>query len=106
MGWQTPRPFASSSFPSVEGGDESPFGSALSTPEFLPSPASSMGRFEALISGAPVALVSQSEPEPLDTIEAINRVILIDPHCLELLMELPAPFLESDNGSQDHLAQH
>ena len=53
MGWQTPPPFHSSSFPSVVGGEESPFGSVLSTPEFLPSPASSMGRFEALIGGHP-----------------------------------------------------
>ena len=105
-GWETPPPFCSSSFPSVKGGDESPFGSVLATPEFLPSPASSMGRYEALIGGAPVALVSQPEPEPLDTIEAINRAILTDPHCLELLMELPEPSLESDNGSQDHLTKH
>ena len=104
--WQTPHPFASRSFPSVEGGDESSFGSLLSTPEFLPSPASSTGRFEALIGGAPVALESQSEREPVDTIEAINRAILTNPYCLELLMELPEPFLESDNGSQDHLTQH
>ena len=40
-GWETPPPFRSSSFPSVEWGDELPFGSVLSTPEFLPSPASS-----------------------------------------------------------------
>ena len=106
MGWQTPPPFHSSSFPSVLGGDESPFGSVLSTPEFLPSPASSTGRFEALIGGAPVASVSQSEPEPLDTIDAINRAILTDPHCLQLLMELPEPSLESNNGSQDHIAKH
>ena len=106
MGWQTPPPFHSSSFPSVVGGDESPFGSVLSTPEFLPSPASSTGRFEALIGGAPVAPVSQSEPEPLDTIDAINRAILTDPHCLQLLMELPEPSLESNNGSQDHIAKH
>ena len=101
MGWQTPPPFHSSSFPSVQGGDESLFGSGLSTPEFLPSPESSTGRFEALIGGAPVASVIQSEPEPLDTIEAINRAILTDPQCLQLLMELPEPSLESDNGSQD-----
>ena len=106
MGWQTPPPFHSSSFPSVQGGDESLFGSVLSTPEFLPSPESSMGRFEALIGGAHVASVSQSEPEPLDTIEAINRAILTDPQCLQLLVELPEPFLESNNGSQDHITEH
>ena len=106
MGWQTPPPFHSSSFPSVVGGEESPFGSVLSTPEFLPSPATSMGRFEALIGGAPVASVSQSEPEPLDSIDAINRAILTDPTCLQLLMELPEPSLESNNGSQVNLSQH
>ena len=102
MGWQTPPPFHSSSFPSVVGGDESPFASVLSTPEFLPSPASSTGRFEALIGGAPVAPVSQS----LDTIDALNRAILTDPTCLQLLMELPEPSLESNNGSQDRIAKH
>ena len=106
MGWQTPPPLYSSSFPSVVGGEESPFGSVLSTPEFLPSPASSMGRFEALIGGAPVASASQSEPEPLDSIDAINRAILTDPTCLQLLMELPEPSLESNNGSQVHLSKH
>ena len=80
---------------------------ALSHPNLnFPSPASSTGRFETLIGGAPVASASQSESEPLDTIEVINRAILTDLQCLELLMELPAPFLESDNGSQDHLTQH
>ena len=106
MGWQTPPPFHSSSFPSVVGGEGSPFGSVLSTPEFLPSPATSMGRFEALIGGAPVAPVSQSEPEPLDTIDALNRAILTDPNCLQLLMELPEPSLESNNGSQVNLSKH
>ena len=106
MGWQTPPPLYSSSFPSVVGGEESPFGSVLSTPEFLPSPASSMGRFEALIGGAPVASVSQSEPELLDTIEAINRAILTDLACLQLLIELPEPSLESNNGSQDRITKH
>ena len=106
MGWQTPPPFYSSSFPSVVGGEESPFGSVLSTPEFLPSPATSMGRFEALIGGAPVAPVSQSEPEPLDTIDALNRAILTDPNCLQLLMELPEPSLESNNGSQVNLSKY
>ena len=106
MGWQTPPPFHSSSFPSVVGGEESPFGSVLSTPEFLSSPATSMGRFEALIGGAPVAPVSQSEPEPLDTIDALNRAILTDPNCLQLLMELPEPSLESDNGSQVNLSEY
>ena len=106
MGWQTPPPIHSSSFPSVVGGEESPFGSVLSTPEFLPSPATSMGRFEALIGGAPVAPVSQSELEPLDSIDAINRAILTDPTCLQLLMELPEPSLESNNGSQVNLSQH
>ena len=106
MGWQTPPPFHSSSFPSVVGGEESPFGSVLSTPEFLSSPATSMGRFEALIGGAPVAPVSQSEPEPLDTIDALNRAILTDPNCLQLLMELPEPSLESNNGSQVRLSKH
>ena len=105
--WETPPPpFHSSSFPLVEGGDESSFGSVLSTPEFLPSPASSTGRFEALIGGAPVAFASQSEPEPLDRIETINRAILTDPQCLQLLLELPVPFFESNNGSQDHINQH
>ena len=106
MGWQTPPPFYSSSFPSVVGGEESPFGSVLSTPEFLSSPATSMGRFEALIGGAPVAPVSQSEPEPLDTIDALNRAILTDPSCLQLLMELPEPSLESNNGSQARISKH
>ena len=106
MGWQTPPPFYSSSFPSVVGGEESPLGSVLSTPEFLSSPATSMGRFEALIGGAPVAPVSQSEPEPLDTIDALNRAILTDPSCLQLLMELPEPSLESNNGSQARIAKH
>ena len=106
MGWQTPPPFHSSSFPSVVGGEESPLGSVLSTPEFLSSPATSMGRFEALIGGAPVAPVSQSEPEPLDTIDALNRAILTDPNCLQLLMELPEPSLESNNGSQVRLSKH
>ena len=106
MGWQTPPPFHSSSFPSVVGGEESPFGSVLSTPEFLSSPATSMGRFEALIGGAPVAPVSQSEPEPLDTIDALNRAILTDPNCLQLLMELPEPSLESNNGSQANLPKY
>ena len=106
MGWQTPPPFSSSSFPSVVGGEESPLGSVLSTPEFLSSPATSMGRFEALIGGAPVAPVSQSEPEPLDTIDALNRAILTDPSCLQLLMELPEPSLESNNGSQPRIAKH
>ena len=106
MGWQTPPPFHSSSFPSVVGGEGSPFGSVLSTPEFLSSPATSMGRFEALIGGAPVAPVSQSEPEPLDTIDALNRAILTDPSCLQLLMELPEPSLESNNGSQANISKH
>ena len=106
MGWQTPPPFHSSSFPSLVWGEESPLGSVLSTSEFLPSPASSMGRFEALIGGAPVSSVSQSEPEPLDTIEAINRAILTDPDCLQRLIELPEPSLESNNGSQVNLSQH
>ena len=106
MGWQTPPPFYSSSFPSVVGGEESPLGSVLSTPEFLSSPATSMGRFEALIGGAPVAPVSQSEPEPLDTIDALNRAILTDPSCLQLLMELPEPSLESNNGSQARISKY
>ena len=112
-GWQTPRPFPSSSFPAVEGGDESLFGSVLSTPEFLPSPASSTGRFEALIGGAPVASVSQSEP--LDTIEAINRAILTNStvfsslwSCLSLswspIMDLRIISLNI-NSLSDHLKQ-
>ena len=103
-GWETPRPFHSSSFPSVEEGDESSFGSFPSLPDFLPSPTSSTGRFEELIGGAPVASVSQSEP--LDTMEAINRALLADPNCLQLLMELPASFLESDNGSQNNITEY
>ena len=106
MGWQTPPPFYSSSFPSVVWGEGSPFGSVLSTPEFLSSPATSMGRFEALIGGAPVAPVSQSEPEPLDTIDALNRAILTDLSCLQLLMELPEPSLESNNGSHANISKH
>ena len=65
-----------------------------------------MARFEELIGGAPVASVSQLEPEQLDTLEAINRALLADPNCLQLLMELPASFLESHNGSQGNIDEH
>ena len=82
--------------PSVEG-DESPPGSVASSTDFLPSPESSQGLFERLVSGAPVYAI-QSANEPT-TIDEINRALLTELSSPELPLSpefLPIPLESND----------
>ena len=82
--------------PSVDG-DESPPGSVASSTDFLPSPESSQGLFERLVSGAPVYAI-QSANEPT-TIDEINRALLTELSSPELPLSpefLPIPLESND----------
>ena len=89
--------------PSVDG-DESPPGSVASSTDFLPSPESSQGLFDRLVSGAPVYAI-QSANEPT-TIDEINRALLTELSSPEL--QLSPEFLPQSLESNDEfdLSQH
>ena len=82
--------------PSVDG-DKSPPGSVASSTDFLPSPESSQGLFDRLVSGAPVYAI-QSANEPT-TIDEINRALLTELSSPELPLspEFLPPTLESND---------
>ena len=89
--------------PSVDG-DELPPGSVASSTDFLPSPESSQGLFERLVSGAPVYAI-QSANEPT-TIDEINRALLTELSSPEL--QLSPEFLPQSLESNDEFdfSQH
>ena len=89
--------------PSVDG-DESPPGSVASSTDFLPSPESSQGLFDRLVSGAPVYAI-QSANEPT-TIDEINRALLTELSSPEL--QLSPEFLPQSLESNDEFdfSQH
>ena len=89
--------------PSVDG-DESPPGLGSSSTDFLPSPESSQGLFDRLVSGAPVyAIESTQEPT---TIDEINRALLTELSSPEL--PLSPEFLPQSLESNDEFdfSQH
>ena len=89
--------------PSVDG-EESPPGSVASSTDFLPSPASSQGLFDRLVSGAPVSDI-ESTTEPT-TIDDINRALLTELSSPELPLSLEFLPLTLESNDEFDFSQH